>query len=219
MKRRGEGGRRGEGIDYWSLCQANAISRIEDSIQGDVNIVPRMNDEFFASLPPPSPPIRIFVHGTIWRTLILLQRVWKDGEKKKKKRISRYKYKFERGRGSKFLSPSRNEIFRSSRNSWLKLREIKKNFIRSKKNLKKNFIRPPRESKGRGGGGASMRKKEKKRRRGKAWKGKRGCWPLVADKRQTTRTIEYSQALRLLWHTTVCLSLLPSGCQKHRFSQ
>lgn len=83
--RGGGGGRRGEGIDYWSLCQANAISRIEDSIQGDVNIVPRMNDEFFASLPPP--PIRIFVHGTIWRTLILLQRVWKDGEKKKKKDI------------------------------------------------------------------------------------------------------------------------------------
>lgn len=89
-ERGGEGSRRGEGIDYWSLCQANAISRIEDSIQGDVNIVPRWIFRFS----PPPPPIRIFVHGTIWRTLILLQRVWKDGEKKKKKG-----YKFEGGEG------------------------------------------------------------------------------------------------------------------------
>lgn len=83
-------------------------------------------------------------------------------EKKKKKRISRYKYKFERGRGSKFLSPSRNEIFRSSRNSWLKLRESKKNFIRSKKNLKKILL----ESKGRGGDIDEKERKKKEEGKG-----------------------------------------------------
>lgn len=82
--RGGGGGRRGEGIDYWSLCQANAISRIEDSIQGDVNIVPRMNDEFFASLPPP--PRSEYLSTEQYGVLSFFFNVC-DGEKKKKKDI------------------------------------------------------------------------------------------------------------------------------------
>lgn len=107
--RGGGGGRRGEGIDYWSLCQANAISRIEDSIQGDVNIVPRMNDEFFASLPPP--PRFEYLSTEQYGVLSFFFNVCERMERKKKKRISRYKYKFEGGRGIKiFISISKRDI-------------------------------------------------------------------------------------------------------------
>lgn len=125
-ERGGEGSRRGEGIDYWSLCQANAISRIEDSIQGDVNIVPRMNDEFFASLPPPPDsnicPRNNMAYSHSSSTCV---KGWRE---KKKKGYRDININSRGGGGSKFLSPSRNEIFRSSRNSWLKLRESKKKF-------------------------------------------------------------------------------------------
>lgn len=108
-ERGGEGSRRGEGIDYWSLCQANAISRIEDSIQGDVNIVPRMNDEFFASLPPP--PRSEYLSTEQYGVLSFFFNVCERMERKKKKRISRYKYKFEGGRGIKiFISISKRDI-------------------------------------------------------------------------------------------------------------
>lgn len=122
----GGGGRRGEGIDYWSLCQANAISRIEDSIQGDVNIVPRMNDEFFASLPPPPDPNICPRNNMAYsHSSSTCVKGWRE---KKKKGYRDININSRGGGGSKFLSPSRNEIFRSSRNSWLKLRESKKKF-------------------------------------------------------------------------------------------
>lgn len=51
MERVGEGG---EGIDYWSLCQANAISRI-DAIHASRGCKHRstVNDEFFAGFSRP----------------------------------------------------------------------------------------------------------------------------------------------------------------------
>lgn len=105
MKRRGEGGRRGEGIDYWSLCQANAISRIEDSIQGDVNIVPRMNDEFFASLPPP--PRFEYLSTEQYGVLSFFFNVCERMERKKKKKDINSRG----GRGIKiFISISKRDI-------------------------------------------------------------------------------------------------------------
>lgn len=66
---------RGEGIDYWSLCQANAISRI-DAIHASRGCKHRstVNDEFFAGFSRPERDenslslARIFVDGTIWRS-------------------------------------------------------------------------------------------------------------------------------------------------------